>query len=84
VSPAVNKLLLSKRAAAKLLGVGRGNTLASLIARGVLTPVVIDGREYISREALEALARGGEHAAPARLRRAARPPTSGRIADLVI
>lgn len=67
------KLLLSKREAAKLLGVGRNGTLAALIARGVLRPVVVDGREYISRASLEEFARVGEQPAPVTRRRRVEP-----------
>ena len=81
-------LLLSYRAAAKLLGVGRGASLHALIAAGLLVPVKLptgaDGtlRAFIPREQIEALARAG--AAPS-LPPAPRTTKRKRtIADLVI
>lgn len=68
-------LLLSRRAAAKLLGVGRNGTLAALIARGVLTPVTVNGREWISRAQVEEFARVGEKPAPAPRRRQRAEPS---------
>jgi len=52
-------LLLSKRAAAALLGVGRGGTLEQLIRDGHLRTVVIAGRVRIAREEVERIAREG-------------------------
>lgn len=60
-----HKLLLSFRAAAALLGIGRNDALHELIRRGALRPVTVLDRTYIPREQVEALARTGE-----------RPPTS--------
>jgi hypothetical protein len=63
-------LLLSERAAAKLLGISRGDPgLSSLLKRGVLQKVVVDGKEYLSRSQLEEFARVGEAPAPPRKRR---------------
>lgn len=76
-------LLLSERAAAKLLGINRGTPgLSSLLKRGVITKVVVDGREYISRSQLEEFARTGEAPAPPRKRREPKPVGTGRIRDL--
>ena len=55
----VMPLLLSFRSAAKLLGVGRGESLHALIAAGLLRPVKLLKRAYIPREQIEALARSG-------------------------
>lgn len=75
-------LLLSYRAAARLLGVGRNATLHALIAAGHLVPVVLLGRARIPREQIEALARAGSSP---RLPPVARPPKRKRtIADVVI
>lgn len=78
-------LLLSFRAAAAVLGVGRSGTLASLVKRGVLTPVIVDGRAYFSRAQLEDFARTGEgpaHPGPAKSAR--RRKVSASIADIEI
>jgi excisionase family DNA binding protein len=77
-----DKLLLSQREAAELLGVGRGDTLRSLLRRGVLRPVIVDGREYISRDALIELARVGEGPPPPRQRRRTKAALPKSIADL--
>ncbi|MFE8600243.1 helix-turn-helix domain-containing protein [Archangium violaceum] len=53
-------LLCSYREAARVLGIGRNNTLPELIRRGLLRPVTLLGRSYIPREQLEELARHGE------------------------
>jgi excisionase family DNA binding protein len=53
-------LLCSYREAARVLGVGRNNTLLELIRRGLLRPVELLGKRYIPREQLEQLARHGE------------------------
>ena len=77
-------MLCSFREAARLLGVGRNNTLKSLVRRGVLRPVVVEGREYIPLKQLEALAEHGENPSepsapkPPKRKRAA----GGSIADL--
>ncbi len=57
-------LLLSKRQAAKLLGVSRGRTLDELIRTGHLRPVVVLGRLKLPREEVERLAREGTEPAP--------------------
>ena len=51
--------LLSKRAAAKLLGVDRGTTLADLLATGNLRTVVLGGQERIPTAEIERLATEG-------------------------
>ncbi len=53
-------LLLSYRAAAELLGVGRNTTLPKLIKAGLIRPVSLMGRTLIPREQVEALARSGD------------------------
>jgi hypothetical protein len=75
----MEKLLLSFRAAARLLGVGRGDTLQALIKAELLRPVTLLGRSFIPREQVEALARQGE-AQPAK--KTKRQSTGGSIADL--
>lgn len=81
-------LLLSFRAAAKLLGVGRNASLHALIAAGLLVPVKLptgaDGalRAFIPREQIEALARAG--AAPVAVAKPPRVKRKRTIADLVI
>lgn len=76
-------LLLSGRAAAKTLGVGRSSTLASLVKRGLITPVIVDGRPYFSRAQLEDFARTGEGPAqPGSARSARRRKVSTSIADI--
>ena len=76
-------LLLSFRAAAKALGVGRSGTLPSLVKRGVLTPVIVDGRPYFSRAQLEEFARTGEGPAqPGSAKSARRRKVSTSIADI--
>ncbi len=52
-------LLLSKSAAAKLLGIGRGTTLGGLINSGYIRTVRINGVVKIPREEVERLAREG-------------------------
>ena len=58
-------LLLSKRKAARLLGVGRGNTLEQLIREGHIRTVIVAGRVRIPREEVERVAREGTEKAPA-------------------
>lgn len=53
------KLILSKREAAKLLGVGRNQTLHDLIARGLLKTVVVNGQVKVPRADVERIAREG-------------------------
>jgi hypothetical protein len=75
--------LLSKRAGAKFLGIGRCGTLESLIRRGVISIVIVDGREFLSRAQLEEFARVGE----APTTRAARKPkkrAGGSIANIPV
>lgn len=74
-------LLLSFRAAAKLLGVGRGASLHALISAGLLRPVTLLGRAFIPREQIEHLAKGGDSPAPPPRRRTKRPSS---IADVVL
>ncbi|WP_425334806.1 helix-turn-helix domain-containing protein [Myxococcus stipitatus] len=57
-------LLLSKRQAAKMLGVSRGRTLDELINAGFLRPVLILGRMKLPREEIERLAREGTEPMP--------------------
>ncbi len=82
-------LLLSYRAAAKLLGIGRNASLHALIAAGLLVPVKLptgaDGRlrAFIPRKQVEALAEAG--AATPKLPPAPRTTKAKRtIADVVI
>lgn len=76
-------LLLSKRAAAKLLGINRGAPgLASLLERGVIKPVLVDGKEYLSRAQLEEFARVGEAPAPPRKQRKSKSESVGSMDDL--
>jgi len=56
-----SKRLLSKREAAKYLGVSRGRTLDVLIAAGRLRTVRIGGRLKIPLDEVERLATTGEH-----------------------
>jgi hypothetical protein len=82
-----HKLMLSYRAAARLLGVGRGATLHELIAAGLLRPVKLLRRSFIPRAQVEALAQTGEGpavqaAAPKRSARGAGRRRS--IADIEI
>lgn len=60
----MSPLLLSKRQAAKLLGVGRGNTLQWLIDEGHIRPVIIQGRVRIPLEEVQRVAREGTEAMP--------------------
>lgn len=65
------KLILSKREAAKLLGVGRNQTLHDLIGRGLLRTVIVNGQVKVPRADVERIAREGfdldaPKAAPAR------------------
>lgn len=53
------KLILSKREAARLLGVGRNQTLHELIARGLLRTVVVNGQVKVPRADVERIAREG-------------------------
>ncbi len=53
------KLLLSKREAAKLLGIDRSSTLNELIARGLLKTVVVNARIKVTRAEVERLAAVG-------------------------
>jgi hypothetical protein len=53
------KLLLSKREAAKLLGIDRSSTLNELIARGLLKTVVVNARVKVTRAEVERLAAVG-------------------------
>lgn len=79
-------LLLSYRAAARLLGVGRGASLHELIASGLLRPVKLLRRSFIPRAQIEALAQTGEGpAVVAPAKRSARLPARKRsIADIEI
>jgi excisionase family DNA binding protein len=63
-----SKRLLSKREAAKYLGVSRGRTLDVLIAAGRLRTVRIGGRLKIPLEEVERLATSGAHVEATRLR----------------
>ncbi len=63
-----SKRLLSKREAAKYLGVSRGRTLDVLIAAGRLRTVRIGGRLKIPLEEVERLATTGEHMDATKLR----------------
>ncbi len=65
-------LLLSQRAAAKLLGVDRNTTLRRLIASGVV-PLVLG---KVPREALERVARGEVSVPASPLRHASPRPSS--------
>lgn len=66
-------LLLSFRAAAKMLGVGRNDLLHALIKAGLLRPVTLLGRRsYIPREQVESLARNGDTQPSARDRQVPR------------
>jgi hypothetical protein len=62
--PPVEPLLLSKRRAAKLLGIGRGKMLERLIREGHIRPVVILGEQKIPRAELDRLVREGTEPAP--------------------
>jgi hypothetical protein len=53
------KLILSKREAARLLGVGRNKTLNELIARGLLKTVVVNGHIKVPRADVERIAAKG-------------------------
>lgn len=81
-------LLYSLRRAARVLGVGRNNTLAKLLANGSLRTVTIAGRRYIPREQLEELARHGENPSESRAdappKRKNKASKAGSIADLKI
>lgn len=78
-------LLLSYRAAARLLGVGRGASLHELIASGLLRPVKLLRRSFIPRAQIEALAQTGEGPVVAPAKRSARLPARKRsIADIEI
>ncbi|WP_350102538.1 helix-turn-helix domain-containing protein [Myxococcus sp. SDU36] len=57
-------LLLSKRQAARLLGISRGRTLDELLKAGHLRPVLVLGRLKLPREEVERLAREGTEPAP--------------------
>ncbi len=82
---AATPLLLSHRGAARFLGVGRSGTLSSLVKRGVITPVIVDGRAYFSRAQLEEFARTGESPAqPGSAKSARRRKVSTSIADIEI
>jgi hypothetical protein len=72
-------LLLSRRASARLLGVGRNETFQGLIDRGAIRPVIVDGREFFSRAELEEFARVGETNRPATRKKPAPRKGSGRI-----
>lgn len=73
-------LLLSKRQAAKLLGVGR-NTLAALVRAGHVRVVeVFDAQPKISREECERFAREGTGVAP---EQSSVPLPKRRVADEV-
>lgn len=63
-----SKRLLSKREAARYLGISRGRTLDALIAAGRLRTVRIGGRLKVPLDEVERLSRLGEHTAPNRLR----------------
>jgi hypothetical protein len=51
--------LLSARAAARLLGVSRGKTIAVLIDTGKVRTVVVNGRKRIPLSEIERLSREG-------------------------
>lgn len=53
------RLALSRRAAARLLGIDRGATLDQLVRRGLLRPVPWGAGERIPLEQVEQLARTG-------------------------
>jgi excisionase family DNA binding protein len=74
------KLILSKREAAKLLGVGRNQTLHDLIARGLLRTVVVNGQVKVPRADVERIAREGFDLDVPRspMPRAALKPAKGR------
>ena len=67
-SAARSKRLLSKRDAARYLGVSRGRTLDALIAAGRLRTVRIGGRIKIPLEELERIATFGEQVQAMKLR----------------
>jgi excisionase family DNA binding protein len=75
------KELLSKRAAAKLLGVDRGTTLEQMIADGRLRTVDVGGRPRVPRAELERVLAAGLPRAEPRARRAprARKPVGGTV-----
>jgi len=78
------KLILSKREAAKLLGVGRNKTLHELIARGLLKTVVVNGHVKVPRADVERIAREGfDLDAPEKSARGQAKPSSTRASDLV-
>lgn len=68
-------LLVSKRQAARLLGIGRGDTLSRLIASGRIRVVSVDGRLRIPLEEVHRVAREGTEPPPA-LRRGVRRSAS--------
>jgi hypothetical protein len=70
-------LLLSRRQAAKLLGVDRNTTLRRLIAAGIV-PLVLG---KVPREALERVARGDLTVPPAPARR--RPSRPASVSDAI-
>ena len=72
-------LLLSFRAAAKLLGIGRGDSLNALIKSGLIRPVMLLGKLKIPREQVEELARAGEP--PIEIRSPPRPKKRGSSAS---
>lgn len=69
-------LLLSKRKAAALLGISRGDTLGEMIRAGLIRTVVLNGRVRIPREEVERIAREGT-SAPLPLARPRRAPARG-------
>ncbi|WP_242394820.1 helix-turn-helix domain-containing protein [Anaeromyxobacter oryzisoli] len=66
------KELLSKRAAARMLGVDRGTTLEELVRDGRLRTVDVGGRPRIPRSELERVLAAGVPQAEAKTRRASR------------
>jgi excisionase family DNA binding protein len=76
------KELFSLREAAKILGIGRCNTLPKLIADGKITTVLIAGRVRISRQELERVMREGTEPQPVKRARRRLPPGEAEAAKL--
>ena len=76
----VRREVLSKRAAAAMLGIDRGKTLAALIADGQIRTTEIRGRACVLREDVERVIAGGAPTAAAPSRK--KPGTAGGAAAL--
>ncbi len=81
------KLILSKREAAKLLGVSRTSTLNEMIERGLLKAVLVNGHVKVARAEVEKIAAEGFDVGgpvpPRRRRSEARPPLDESVSDAI-